>query len=90
VQGGVYLYFSNPHLTAGSFDDLRRLGMKPEVGLRLTFYDYDADDDGRPVYLCADGRLYLDGQGSWSADIDEGTFRTLPRERDSRASETSV
>jgi hypothetical protein len=81
VKDGVYLYFGDKRLTLGSFDDLRRMNMKPEVGLQLTFYDNDADDEGRQVYLCADGRLCLDVQGNWFAEIDEGTFRTVEREQ---------
>lgn len=79
MQGGIYLYFADKRLTVGSFDDLRRMGIRPEVGLRLTFYDEDADGEGRQVYLCADGRLYLDAEGKWCADVDEDTFRTVPR-----------
>lgn len=86
VKGAVYIYFGTVMdngatlLTQGSLDDLRKLGLVPQDGMRLTFYDYDADAENRPTYLCADGTLRHDAiTGQWGALIDESTFRAVPR-----------
>lgn len=78
MNPGVYLYFGAEFLTQGSFEDLQKLGIEPQVGLRLMFYDFDADEDGRPTYLCAEGVLYLGEGGHWCANIDTSTFHHVP------------
>jgi hypothetical protein len=50
MKGSVYLYFGDSQLTRGSFEDLQRLGITPEEGLNLNFYDLDADNLDRPTY----------------------------------------
>lgn len=79
MTGGVYLYFGHTMLTKGSFDDLERLGILPQEGLQLTFYDLDADDQNRPTYLCAEGELHQDEGGHWHAIVKESTFRSVLR-----------
>jgi hypothetical protein len=84
--GGVYLYFGGvlsdggTMLTRGSYEDLEKLEVQPKEGLRFTFYDFDADDENRPTYLCAEGVLHFDVENKrWCALVDENTFRTVPR-----------
>ena len=81
MKGAVYLYFAAAMLTNGSYEDLRKLGIEPEEGLRLTFYDLDADDQDRPTYLCAEGSLYQvqEAVSAWYANIEEGTYRSILR-----------
>jgi hypothetical protein len=86
MKNGVYLYFGDVMtdggtlLTNGSFADLKELGITPTEGTRLTFYDIDADDLGRPTYLCADGVLHLDDESkTWRAFVDQNTFRSVLR-----------
>ena len=62
------------------FKILQKLGIQPLEGLRLTFYNFDADNEDRPMYLCADGVLHFDEMDSeWCAFVDKKTFRTIPR-----------
>jgi hypothetical protein len=86
VKGGVYLYFGDvmsgggTRLTHGSFEDLKQLGVVPKEGMQLVFYDYDADDENRPTYLCADGVLRFDEkQHTWEAFVEPCSFRSVPR-----------
>jgi len=79
MEGRVYLYFGHMLLTQGSLTDLVRLGIDPQNGLRLGFYDLDADEEGRPTYLCAEGTLYQGEDGRWHAAIDEKSFHTVLR-----------
>ena len=68
-------------LTDGSFEDLRKLGLIPVEGMRLQFYDFDADDEGRATYLFCQGVLHFDqGHGVWYALVDQESFRTVPVE----------
>jgi hypothetical protein len=81
MKGAVYLYFGENMLTNGSYEDLRKLGIAPSEGMRLTFYDIDTDDQNRATYLCAEGTLYsvTEAVTAWYARIDESTFRSTPR-----------
>ena len=80
MKGAVYHYFGDDYLTNGSFDDLRRLGITPEEGMRLTFYDIDADEENRPTYLCAEGSLHFRREKStWYVSIEQDTFRSVLR-----------
>jgi hypothetical protein len=79
MKGSIYLYFGHTLLTQGSFADPARMGLNPQNGLRLTFYDLDADEKDRPTYLCAEGTLYQDDDGRWHAAVDEKSFRTVLR-----------
>ena len=67
-------------LTRGSFDDMEKLGVEPREGRRFTFYDQDADDQNRPIFLCAEGVLHFDREAKrWIAAIDEQTVRVVPK-----------
>ena len=76
-------------LTNGSFADLWSLGITPNEGMRLGFYDLDADDQNRPTFLCADGVLHFDNEHRiwevdnehriWEAFVDPQSFRSVPR-----------
>jgi hypothetical protein len=86
VKIGVYLYFGGvlsdgaTLLTRGSFDDLAELGLRPEEGLRLTFYDFDADDENKPTYLRAEGVLHFSEENQcWCAVVDNSTFHSRSR-----------
>ena len=80
MKGAVYFYFGGDYLTNGSFDDLDQLGIKPKDGLRLTFYDLDADEQNRPTYLCAEGVLHAHENGvNWLVEVDQSTFRSMLR-----------
>jgi hypothetical protein len=77
-KDSVYLYLGNNLPTDGSFKDLDKLGITPQEGMSLSFYDLDADDQDRLTYLCAQGVLYLKG-GRWHAMVDQDSFRSLLR-----------
>ena len=79
MKGRIYFYFGHTQLTHGSFEDLQRLGITPEEGLSLNFYDLDADDLDRPTYLCATGVLYRDEYANWHANIDQSSFHSILR-----------
>jgi hypothetical protein len=67
-------------LTNGSFSDLQKLGLTPKEGMRLNFYDRDADDENRPTYLCAEGVLHFDDESrTWCAFVDTDSFHSLPQ-----------
>jgi hypothetical protein len=80
MKNGVYFYFGGDYLTNGSFDDLHRLGIKPEEGMRLTFYEIDVDEQNRPIYLCAEGILHAHENGrNWLVEIDKSSVRSVLR-----------
>ncbi len=81
MKGAVYLYFAAAMLTNGSYEDLRKLGIEPREGLKLTFYDLDGDEQNRPTYLCAEGTLYQvhEKVSAWYAKIDESSYRSVLR-----------
>jgi hypothetical protein len=81
MKGAVYLYFGANMLTNGSYEDLQKLGISPVEGLRLKFYDLDADDEDQPTYLCAEGTLYsvTEIETAWYARIDESSFHSVLR-----------
>lgn len=64
-------------LTAqGTRDDLARHGIRLQEGLRLTFYTDDADDDGNPDNLLADGTVQRNEQEQcWGAAVDWNALR---------------
>jgi len=76
MKGGVYLYFGHNILTNGSFEDLDKLGITPKEGMVLTFYDSDADEQDRPIYLYTEGSLYLKG-GRWHARFVPDSIRSV-------------
>src|SRR5947209_832835 len=60
---------------AGTREDLARQGIDLREGMVLTFYMDDADDEGRPDDLLAEGVIHLDGRGDWVASIDWSAVR---------------
>ena len=61
---------------AGTLRDLERQGLRLHEGLVLTFYTDDADDQGRPDELRADGVVHYDEEGrNWVATIDWSALR---------------
>ena len=61
---------------AGTVRDLERQGVQLREGLVLALYSDDADDDGRPDELRAEGIVRRDdGQGCWVAEVDWDDLR---------------
>ena len=62
--------------TAGTFEDLARNNIQLREGLKLTFYMDDADEQGRPDDLLADGTVQFNQeQECWVAAIDWSDLR---------------
>jgi hypothetical protein len=56
---------------AGAQQDLARHGITLQEGMRLTFYTDDADDDGQPGELRAEGVVhYSERERCWVATVD--------------------
>jgi hypothetical protein len=70
-------------LTAsGTLRDLDRQGIQLCDGLRLTFYTDDANDNGEPDELLADGVVHYDGgERCWVATIDWSGLHHASEER---------
>jgi hypothetical protein len=61
---------------AGTARDLARQGIELREGLILTFYTDDADDQGRPDELLADGVVhYSAADKCWVANVDWSALR---------------
>src|SRR5712691_8872488 len=66
---------------AGTLQDLQRQGVQLQEGLILTFYSDDADDQGQPDELRAEGVVYYDAAGQcWVATIDWTAIRHASEE----------
>ena len=76
---------------AGTLEDLNRLGISLREGLVLTFSTDDADDEGRPDELRAEGVVHYDeGQKCWVATIDWANLRHASEEaRKGRSNEVA-
>lgn len=60
----------------GTLQDLARQGIRLREGLALTFYTDDADDEGRPDELRAEGLVQYDKDHDlWVATVDWGAVR---------------
>lgn len=69
---------------AGTAADLARQGIELREGLVLTLYMDDADDEGRPDELRAEGVVhYSEAEKSWVATIDWAAIRHASEERTS-------
>jgi hypothetical protein len=67
---------------SGTAQDLARQGIDLREGLALTFYMDDADDEGRPDELRADGVVsYSAAEQCWVADVDWSAVRHASDER---------
>ncbi len=66
---------------AGTRQDLEHQGIQLQEGLVLTFYTDDADDDGQPDELRAEGVVHYDEDGHcWVAAIDWTAIRHASEE----------
>jgi hypothetical protein len=62
--------------TAGTWEDLERQEIQLQEGSVLTFYMDDADDEGRPDELLAEGTVrYNDEEQCWVAEVDWSALR---------------
>jgi hypothetical protein len=75
--------FNRLRLTcAGTREDLARLGIQLRPGLALTLYMDDADDQGRPDELRAEGVVHFnEAEHCWVATIDWSALRHASAER---------
>ncbi len=65
--------------TVGTLEDLSRLQVHLREGLALTLYQDDADEQGRPQELQAEGvATYSQGERCWVATIDWDALRRVP------------
>ncbi len=56
--------------TAGTLEDLQRLGIDLVEGMSLTFYMDDADDLGNPDDIMVDGTVHFsEAEKCWSASV---------------------
>jgi hypothetical protein len=66
---------------AGTAQDLARQGIQLREGLVLTLYTDDADDQGQPDEMRAEGVVhYSDQEQCWVAEIDWAAIRHASRE----------
>ena len=66
---------------AGTVEDLAHHHVELREGLVLTFYMDDADDQGRPDELRAEGVVQYDpGKGCWVASVDWSAVRHASEE----------
>jgi hypothetical protein len=71
---------------AGTRRDLQRQGLQLREGMGLTLYTDDANDDGQPDELLADGIVhYNDLEKCWVAAIDWSKVRHASEDRKNRA-----
>jgi hypothetical protein len=76
---------------AGTTADLARQGIQLKEGLVLTFYMDDADDEGRPDELLADGVVrYDENERGWVAQIDWSAVRHASEERQRNGAASSA
>jgi hypothetical protein len=66
----------------GTLADLERQGIELREGLMLTFYTDDADDEGKPDELRAEGVVgYNEDEGCWVAAVDWSALRHASDDR---------
>jgi hypothetical protein len=62
--------------SAGTQQDLERQGLPLREGMKLTLYTGDADDQGRPDELLAEGVVHYDTNAQcWVAEVDWSALR---------------
>jgi hypothetical protein len=70
----------------GTLEDLARQGIELREGQVLTFYMDDADDEGRPDELLAEGVLhYCKDDRSWVAAVDWSALHHASDEKNRKA-----
>ena len=75
---------------AGTWEDLEQQHIHLQPGSVLTFYMDDADDEGRPDELLADGTVrYSEVEQCWVAEIDWNALRHASDDRSQRRSPLS-
>jgi len=75
----VYLYVDVPNgpnylNTMGSRRDILRLGLRLQDGMRLKFWNGDADEAGNLDDLLFEGTVYEDPKKGWYAIPEENSF----------------
>ncbi len=89
-HGRLYLYAVSDvdkgwsPFTVGTYADLKEAGITPAEGMRLRFYNDDADDLGNPDDLIFDGTAHFVPGRGWGACIDVSTFHWESDERKAR------
>lgn len=69
------------YLDAGAMADIERLGIELTDGAPLTVCDYDADEDGNPAWVVAQGIAHFDRErGAWQIHYLMEDVRWEPRE----------
>jgi len=87
--GRIYLYpCSNidkdwSPFTVGTYEDVKHAGIKFQEGMKLCFYNEDADDYGRADDLLFDGVIHFSPGKGWGAVIGASIFHWESDERES-------
>jgi hypothetical protein len=69
------------YLSAEAMADVERLGIELAEGAPLTVRDYDADEDGNPTWVVAEGVAHFDSErGAWQIRYSMDDVRWEPRE----------
>jgi len=69
------------YLSAEAMVDIERLGIELVEGAPLTVRDYDADDDGNPTWVVAEGVAHFDPErAAWQIAYSMDNVRWEPRE----------
>lgn len=72
---------NSTYLSAEAMADIERLGIELVDGAPLTVCDYDADDDGNPSWLIAEGVAHFDSErGAWQIAYTMDGVHWEPRE----------
>jgi hypothetical protein len=69
------------YLSAEAMADIERLGIELVEGAPLTVCDYDADENGNPTWVVAQGVAHFDAErGVWQISYSMDDVRWEPRE----------
>jgi len=80
-EGRVVSDLNTTYLSQEALADIERLGIELAEGSPLTVCDYDADEDGRPTWLVAEGVAHFDRErGAWRISYSMDDVRWEPRE----------
>jgi hypothetical protein len=68
------------YLSAEALAEIERLGIELEDGQPLTVCDYDADDNGNPTWLVAEGVAHFDPErNAWQVGYTIDNVHWEPR-----------